>query len=163
MVAAWLGKHGTNFIKEIPFETVWNAFWNAPSAHIFVEETHKLAVVYAFNTETCQYIGGLLDTTPKKDLDLFHKEHSIANREAIVIRDGVIVRRFVKEENKHCFPIFPRWNPKTIQHVFNIDGWYYYTNCRDIKLRQLEDPQIEINDAQSENNSKLCRRHPLQT
>ena len=107
-------EHGTSFIKEIPFKAVWNAFWGAPQPHLFVEDTHKVAVVYARNTETGQYIGGLLDVTPKKDLELFHKEHSVVNREAIVVKDGVVVQRFVKEENKHCFPIFPRWNPKTI-------------------------------------------------
>jgi hypothetical protein len=51
-VADCLREHGTSFIKEIPFKTVWNAFWGAPKAHLFVEDTHKVAVVYARNTET---------------------------------------------------------------------------------------------------------------
>ena len=105
---------------------MWEAFWNAPKSHIFVEESHKLAVVYARNTETGQYIGGLLDITQKKDIDLFHREHSVFGREALVVRHGKVVERFVKEENKHCFPIFPRYNPKTWRHTFEIDGWDYY-------------------------------------
>jgi hypothetical protein len=113
-VADHLRKLGTDFVKEIPFREIWDAFWKAPKSHLFVEDTHKVAIVYARNTETGQYIGGLLDITPKKDLSLFHKEHSVANREAIVLRGGVVVQRFIKEENKHCFPIFPRWNPKTV-------------------------------------------------
>ena len=131
-------KNGTEFIKEIPFETVWNTFWAAPKAHIFVEESHKAAIVYAYNLETKQYIGGLLDITQKKDLDLFHKEHSIFNREALVMRGGKVVERFVKEENKHCFPIFPRWNPKTTRYDFNLEGWDYYIDCSRVRLRQIE-------------------------
>jgi hypothetical protein len=77
-------------------------------------------VIYAYNQETKQYIGGLLDITERKNLELFHKEHSAVGREAIVIRGGKIVKRFVKEDNKHCFPIFPRWNPKTTQHRFEL-------------------------------------------
>jgi len=47
-----LREHGTSFIKEIPFEAVWGAFWGIPKAHLFIEDTHKLAIVYARNTET---------------------------------------------------------------------------------------------------------------
>ena len=59
----WLRKYGTEYIKEIPFQAVWKAFWAAPKAHIFVEDSNKAAIVYAYNTETRQYIGGLLDIT----------------------------------------------------------------------------------------------------
>lgn len=44
---------GSDFIKEIPFEAVWNAFWYHEKPHIFVEESHKAAVIYAYNEETC--------------------------------------------------------------------------------------------------------------
>jgi hypothetical protein len=47
-----LRKHGTEYIKEIPFKAVWNAFWGVPKAHIFVEEPKKVVVIYAYNTET---------------------------------------------------------------------------------------------------------------
>ena len=67
-----------------------------------------------------------MDVTKKKDFELFHKEHSIVNREAIVIRGGATTERFIKEDDKHCFPIFPRYNPKTWRHPFRIDGLYYY-------------------------------------
>lgn len=48
----YLRTDGTEFIKKIPFDEVWNAFWYASKPHIFVEESHKAAVVYAFNEET---------------------------------------------------------------------------------------------------------------
>jgi hypothetical protein len=51
-VAEHLREHGAPYIKEIPFSATWDAFWRAPKAHIFVEETHKAAVIYAINTET---------------------------------------------------------------------------------------------------------------
>ena len=73
-----------------------------------------------------------MDINARKDLDLFHKEHSVVNREALVVKNGVIVDKFIKHENKHCFPIFPRWNPKTCQHFFDIAGWDYYLDCKDI-------------------------------
>jgi hypothetical protein len=111
-----------------------------------VEESHKAAMVYAYNVETHQYIGGFLDVTPKKNFDLFHKEHSVVGREAIVCKDGKITERFIKEENKHCFPIFPRWNPKTIQHKFAIDGWDYYIDCSNVKLRRLGRPSESLVD-----------------
>ena len=47
-----LRKHRTGYIKEIPFQPVWKAFWGAPKAHIFVEESNKAAIIYAYNTET---------------------------------------------------------------------------------------------------------------
>ena len=62
-------------------------------------------------------------------------------REALVVRRGKITERFVKEENKHCFPIFPRWNPKTTQHKFEFEGWGYYIDCSNVTLRQLDIPQ----------------------
>jgi hypothetical protein len=91
----------------------------------------------------------LLDITPKKDLELFHKEHSVFGREALVVRQGKVVERFVKEDNKHCFPIFPRWNPKTTQHDFDLEGWDYYLDCRDVNLKYLEVPREASADSQS--------------
>jgi hypothetical protein len=38
-VIQYLKNHGSKFIKEIPFQAVWDAFWGAPKAHIFVEES----------------------------------------------------------------------------------------------------------------------------
>jgi hypothetical protein len=148
-VVQHLRKHGSSFIKDIPFQAVWEAFWKTQKAHIFVEEPKKAAVVYAYNTETRQYIGGLLDVTQRKDLELFHKEHSVVGREALVVRGGKVVERFVKEENKHCFPIFPRWNPKTTQHHFELEGWDYYLDCRAVNLRYLEVPKEPSADSQS--------------
>jgi hypothetical protein len=139
-VVQHLRNYGQKFIKEIPFQAVWDTFWSAPKAHIFVEESNKAAVIYAYNAETRQYIGGLLDITQKKNLELFHKEHSVVRREALVVRKGKVVGRFIKEQNRHCFPIFPRWNPKTTQHQFNLEGWDYYLDCKDVNLRYLEVP-----------------------
>lgn len=51
-IVQYLRKNGTEYIKEIPFEAVWEAFWGSPKAHIFVEEPNKAAIVYAYNTET---------------------------------------------------------------------------------------------------------------
>jgi hypothetical protein len=47
-----LRKFGGQYIKEIPFKAVWDAFWGAPKPQIFVEEATKAAIVYAYNTET---------------------------------------------------------------------------------------------------------------
>jgi len=69
-----------------------------------------------------------------------------------VVRGGKVVERFVKEENKHCFPIFPRWNARTIHHEFKLEGWDYYKNCRDVKMRQLEvfqDPSVDFQSQES--------------
>lgn len=115
--------------------------------------------MYAYNLETKQYVGGLLDITHKKDLELFHREHSVVNREAIVVRNGRVVERFIKEDNKHCFPIFPRYNPKTWRHPFNIDGWDYYIDCRNISLRQLE--VLEEPSIQSQSSQELDAMHDL--
>lgn len=30
---------------------VWDAFWGMPKPHLFIEDTHKVAVVYARNAE----------------------------------------------------------------------------------------------------------------
>lgn len=71
------------------------------------------------------------------------------------MRGGKIVERFVKEDNKHCFPIFPRWNPKTTQHAFQLEGWDYYMDCRGVKLRQLEIPQEPSSDLHSQESVHL--------
>ena len=47
-----LRKQGVEYIKEIPFYDVWKAFWGIQKAHIFVEKSHKAAIVYAYNSET---------------------------------------------------------------------------------------------------------------
>ena len=52
VVMNYLKKRGTEYIKEIPFSVVWDAFWSAKEVHIFVEEVDKAAVVYAYNSET---------------------------------------------------------------------------------------------------------------
>ena len=52
IVIQFLRKNCQEYIKEIPFLRVWDAFWYAPKVHIFIEESHKAAVVYAYNTET---------------------------------------------------------------------------------------------------------------
>lgn len=110
---------------------------------MFVEESHKAAVIYAFNEETKQYIGGLMDITGKKVIDLFHREHSIFNREAIVMKGGKVTQRFVKKTNKHCFPIFPRFNPRTHQrHQIILPGWNYYIDTSDVELKELEVPKL---------------------
>jgi hypothetical protein len=48
----YLRKEGAEFIKEIPFNEIWDAFWYVQKAHVFVEESHKAAVIYTFNEET---------------------------------------------------------------------------------------------------------------
>lgn len=77
-------------------------------------------------------------------MELFYKEHSVFGREAIVIEDREIVRKFIKDTNKHCFPIFPRYNPTSKwRHPFNIMGWGYWVDCSDVVLRELEVPRRE--------------------
>jgi hypothetical protein len=85
-----LRHEGTEFIKEIPFNEIWDAFWYVQKPHVFVEESHKAAIVYAINEETSQYIGGFFDVTKKKDMELLHLEHSIFKREAIVMKSGKV-------------------------------------------------------------------------
>jgi len=79
--------------------------------------------------------------TRKKDIELFHREHSIYEREAVVMKGGKVVRRFMKNTNKHCYPIFPRFNPRTHQrHQIMLLGWDYYMNTEDVQLTELEVP-----------------------
>lgn len=107
-------------------------------------------MIYAFNEETQQYIGGFFDVTKKKDTELLHREHSVFNREAIVMKGGKIVRRFMKNTNKHCYPIFPRFNPRTYQrHQIIIQGWDYYMDTSDVELTELEVPILEELSEQS--------------
>lgn len=83
-----------------------------------------------------------MDISEKKDLRLFHKEHSIYNREAIIVKSGKIMRKFIKRTNKHCFPIFPRLNPNNKwRHNFKFTGWDYYLDCKDVILEELEFPE----------------------
>lgn len=51
-VVRHLRKHAADHIREVPFKAVWDAFWGAIGSHIFVKESHKAAVVYAYNEET---------------------------------------------------------------------------------------------------------------
>ena len=63
--------------------------------------------------------------------------------------DREIVRKFVKETNLHCFPIFPRFNPASRwRHPFAIDGWEYYQDCRNVVLKELEIPMHDTETAQ---------------
>lgn len=74
-------------------------------------------------------------------MELFHREHSIFGREAIVVKGGKVIRKFKKNTNKHCFPIFPRFNPKSHQrHQFTIHGWDYYMDTDDVELIEIEAP-----------------------
>lgn len=140
----YLRTEGTEFIKEIPFNEVWDAFWYVPKPHFFIEDSHKAAVIYAYNEETCQYIGGFFDVTRKRDIHLLHREHSIFKREGVVIRGGKVVRKFIKNTNKHCYPIFPRFNPRTHQrHQFIILGWDYYMDTSDVELIELDVPTLQ--------------------
>lgn len=45
-------------------------------------------------------------------MDLFHKEHSIPFKEALVFSEGELVYMFIKERNLQCYPIYPRHNPQ---------------------------------------------------
>lgn len=39
--------------------------------------------------------GGLLDISARKDMELFHQEHSICGKEALVIRNGETLLRLL--------------------------------------------------------------------
>jgi hypothetical protein len=41
-----------DFVRNIPFDAVWDKFWQAPNPYLFTKYSHKLAVVYAYNDET---------------------------------------------------------------------------------------------------------------
>ena len=47
-----LRSQGREWIRDVPFTAVWDAFWLAQNPYLFIKESHKLAVVYAYNTET---------------------------------------------------------------------------------------------------------------
>ena len=77
-------------------------------------------------------------------MELFHREHSIFKREAVVMKGGKAVRRFMKNTNKHCFPIFPRFNPRTQQrHQIILPGWDYYMDTNDVELEELGVPKLD--------------------
>ena len=61
-----------------------------------------------------------------------------------MIEDRAIVRRFIKETDMHCFPIFPRFNPTSKwRHAFNLPGWDYYMDCSNVVINELEVPVRE--------------------
>lgn len=44
---------GKKYIRFIPFDEMWNKFWDSIKKHFFVFENMKAAVVYFYNSETC--------------------------------------------------------------------------------------------------------------
>ena len=95
-------------------------------------------------------------------MELLHREHSIFKREAIVMKSGKLVRKFIKNTNKHCFPIFPRFNPKTHQrHQFVIPGWNYYMDTSDVEFLELEVPVFEEENWLSEDYLSIQSSHVL--
>jgi hypothetical protein len=138
-VAVLLRENAADFIRDISFDSLWSSFWNASGNHLLVEHSHKVAMVYAYNEETKHYIGGFIDKSGRKDMDLFRKEHSVLGKETLVFDGEILVDAFVKEDDIHCYPIFPRNRPNSDKqtHSFGLAGYEYYTDCKNVRLEKL--------------------------
>ena len=90
----------------IPFETVWDTFWEQIKEHFFLFEERKTAIIYFYNTETGDFIGPLYDSGPRFKKDDCKKRYSIYGKKAVV-NDSGHISTFVKETNLHQFPIPP--------------------------------------------------------
>jgi hypothetical protein len=125
-VADVIRREGREWIRNVPFKSVWDAFWQVPNPYIFIKYSHKLAVIYAYDGEAKRYIGGLLDITGKKDMDRFYATHSVVNRDGFSFVDGEFVEIIKKLTNIHGYPIFPPAAPNNlIQHEYSLPGWDY--------------------------------------
>ena len=101
-------------MRNIPFRSVWDEFWQVPNPYLFIKYSHKLAVIYAYDAEAKHYIGGLLDITDKKDMDRFYATHSVVNRDGFSFVDGEFVEIIRKLTNTHGYPIFPPAAPSNL-------------------------------------------------
>lgn len=90
----------------IPFNETWNFFWDCVRKHFFVFENRKTAVIYFYNSETCDFVGPLYDSGPRFKKEECIKRYSIYNKEA-VINDFGKESSFIKETNLQQFPILP--------------------------------------------------------
>mgnify|MGYP003340756534 CR=1 FL=1 len=125
-VAKHIRANGSEYVREIPFAALWNDFWYTNAPHYVVWHSHKVAIVYSYNEETKQFIGSLLDITPKRSQWEFLQKYSIQGRELVLIEEGKKPRVFIKTTNAQCFPIFPGYlQYKHHTHNFNLDGWDY--------------------------------------
>ena len=106
-IAIHIRKHGRDHVREVSFGNVWNSFWYSAKPHYVFWDANKAAIVYGYNEESNQYIGGLIDISPKRDQMEFIKKYSIQGRELILVENEEIKAKYVKTTNLHCFPIFP--------------------------------------------------------
>jgi hypothetical protein len=97
---------GSEYVRMIPFEIVWNTFWKHIKEHFFLFEKRKAAVIYFHNTETGDFIGPLYDSGPRFNKEDCKKRYSICGKKAVV-NDLCQISTFVKATNLHQFPIPP--------------------------------------------------------
>ena len=170
-VAQHLRENGQEYIRHIPFAAVWDSFWHSEKPHYFVMEKDKLAIVYAYNTESRQFIGGLIDVTKKRVDEHTFKKFSVYNRPAIVVRDREAVSKFIKVTNSHCYPIFPEFKKGTTNtHRYDLRGWNYEQdlssiNLVDIPLNELDEVNFLVRYPSSQEDSyvgKRTRGHAVQ-
>ncbi len=117
---------GQAHIRHVPFDHVWKHFWSSVNKHFFVIEERKIAVVYFYNAETCQFIGPLYDSGPRFKTKDCCKRYSIEGKQAIVSDHGRI-GELMKTNNVHQFPIPPlNVGHHTNRHNFSqLKGWAY--------------------------------------
>jgi hypothetical protein len=97
---------GSDYVRMIPFETVWDTFWNQIKEHFFIFDDRKAAIIYFHNLETGDFIGPLYDNGPRFKKDDCMKRYSIYGKLAVV-NDSGHISTFVKETNLQQFPIIP--------------------------------------------------------
>ena len=84
-IGQYLGTTKPCLVKEISFDKLWDNFWYQHAPHYVLWNSHKVAIVYAHNSETDQFIGGLIDITPKRSQWEFLQKYSVENRELILV------------------------------------------------------------------------------
>lgn len=97
---------GKGSFRFIPFDKVWNKFWDSVKKHFFIFEDRKTAVVYFYNDETSDFIGPLYDSGPRFKKEDCKKRYTICGKEAIVIDEGNVCH-FMKDTPLHQYPITP--------------------------------------------------------
>ena len=93
-------------MRLIPFVNVWERFWASVKRHFFVFEERKVAIVYFYNSDTCQYVGPLYDAGLRFKKDECKKRYSLFGKVATVCDEGNI-SEFTKQTNYHQLPIPP--------------------------------------------------------
>lgn len=97
-------------------------------------------MIFAYNSETLDYIGGLVDTGKLFDREKFQKEFSVIGKRAVVVECSQEMHAFVKQTDLHRYPIFPITNlGHKRKHAFTILGCDYGTDCSNVVLSKFDD------------------------